>query len=69
MKNIALLEFSDKTFSDSDHLAYLSFEERRLLLRAALGLFLKRLNHNIPVFRDDLICLADCADERPARTS
>jgi hypothetical protein len=42
-------------------------EDRHLLLKASLGLFLKRLNHHIPVFRDDIERLADFADERTNR--
>jgi len=48
-----------------DGVATLSRNDRHLLLRASLGLFLKRLNHNIPVFRDDIARLTDCADQRP----
>jgi hypothetical protein len=43
----------------------LSSTDRNLLLRATLGLFLRRLNHNIPVFRDDLLRLAYYADDAP----
>jgi hypothetical protein len=43
----------------------LSSTQRNLLLRATLGLFLRRLNHNIPVFRDDLLRLAYYADDVP----
>lgn len=41
----------------------LSASDRKLLLRASLALFLRRLNHNIPVLRDDLLRLAFYAPE------
>ena len=45
----------------------LSSTDRDLLLRATLGLFVRRLSHNIPVFRDDLLRLAYYADDSPER--
>ena len=41
--------------------------DRRLLLRASLLLFLRRLNHNVPVLRDDLLRLAYYAPEEAER--
>ena len=53
MRNVAPIEVTSKTL-----LSDLSSTDRRLLLRASLVLFLRRLNHNIPVLRDDLLRLA-----------
>ena len=41
--------------------------DRKLLLRASLALFLRRLNHNIPVFRDDLLRVAYYAPDEAER--
>jgi hypothetical protein len=66
MQTVTLEELRRKTIpKTSDRVAELPANDRRLLLRATLGLFLKRVNHNIPIFRDDLYRLADCAEERP----
>jgi hypothetical protein len=45
----------------------MSSTDRRLLLRATLLLFLRRLNRNIPVLRDDLLRLAYYAPEEAPR--
>jgi hypothetical protein len=58
---------SSKSIQLPGRVENLPSEDKRLLLRASLGLLLKRLNHHIPVFRDDLVRLADCADERGSR--
>jgi hypothetical protein len=43
----------------------LSSADRNLLLRATLRLFLRRLNHNVSVFRDDLLRVAYYAEDLP----
>lgn len=58
MKKVTLIEATSNTRSQG-----LSSRDRRLLLRASLVLFLRRLNHNIPVLRDDLLRLAYYAPE------
>lgn len=42
--------------------ADLAPSDRKLLLKSTLGLFLRRLNHNIPVTARDVISLAPYAD-------
>jgi hypothetical protein len=42
----------------------ISSDDRRLLVRAQLGLLLRRANHGVPVRADDLIRLAAFADDR-----
>lgn len=39
--------------------------DRKLLVRASLTLFLRRLNHGIPVLRSDLLQIAYYAPEDP----
>ena len=41
----------------------LTDNDRRLLVRASLSLFLRRLNHNVPVLRSDLLRVAFYAPE------
>jgi hypothetical protein len=45
----------------------ISNTDRKLLLRATLTLFLRRLAHNIPVRRGDLLRLAYYAPEESER--
>jgi hypothetical protein len=45
----------------------LTASDRQLLVRASLCLFLRRLNHGIPVFRDDLLRIAYYAPEEAPR--
>jgi hypothetical protein len=41
----------------------LSVTERRLLLAAALRLFLRRIRHNLPIHKSELLHLVACADD------
>jgi len=45
----------------------LSDSDRRLLIRSSLTLFLRRLNHGVPVLRDDLLRVAFYAPEQAER--
>jgi hypothetical protein len=47
----------------------ISPQDRRLLVKASLGLFLRRMNHGVPVHADDLIRLAAFADDKPTASS
>lgn len=44
----------------------LSENDRKLLIRASLQLFLRRLSHNLPVHRSDLLRVAFYASEDAA---
>lgn len=65
MQNVTRNEFSSNSSTSFDQ--EMSLADRRLLLRASLLVFLRRLNHNIPVLRDDLLRLTYYAPEEAER--
>lgn len=62
MGNVARNERSSNSLEQD-----ISTSDRNLLLRASLALFLRRLNHNVPVFRDDLLRVAYYAPDEAER--
>lgn len=63
MQNLARNQRSSNNFERD-----ISASDRKLLFRASLALFLRRLNHNIPVLRDDLLRVAYYAPDEAGQS-